>query len=212
MKVLAVSDQIVERLYGLAASGHFRDAQMVLGCGDLPYSYLEYMVTVLNVPLFYVPGNHDPEYDPRFASSRAEGCTNLDLRFATARGLSLAGFGGSIRYRPDGVNQYTQSEANVRALALLPRLLWHRLRFGRGVDILIAHSPPFTVQDSDHAHTGFNALNLLIRWARPRYLLHGHTHFYRTNLEASETQVLDTRVINIFPYKVIEIESVNERK
>ncbi len=212
MKILAVSDQIVERIYTLASNGHFSDAQLVVGCGDLPYPYLEYLVTVLNVPLFYVPGNHDPEFNQRFASARAEGCTNLDLRFARARGLTLAGFGGSIRYRPDGLNQYTQSEATVRALGLLPRLLWHRLRFGRGVDILIAHSPPFGIHDSDRAHVGLKALNLLIRLGRPRYLLHGHTHFYRQNLESSITHVLDTTVMNIFPYKVIEIETDDTKK
>ena len=41
VKLLAVSDQVVERVYTLAASGHFKGVEMILGCGDLPYSYLE---------------------------------------------------------------------------------------------------------------------------------------------------------------------------
>jgi Icc-related predicted phosphoesterase len=206
MKILAVSDQVVERVYPLASQGHFRDASLIVGCGDLPYAYLEYLVTVIGAPLYYVPGNHDPEYDPRRADSRAEGGANLDLRLARDRlGLTLAGFGGSIRYKPDGPNQYTQSEATLRALTLLPSLLLRRLR-GRPVDILLAHSPPLGIHDSDGAHCGLKALNLLLRWARPRYLLHGHTHFYRQNLEASETQFMHTRIVNVFPYKVIEIE------
>ena len=207
MKILAVSDQVIERVYPLASQGQFRDASLILACGDLPYTYLEYLLSVVNVPLYYVPGNHDPQHDEGRALSRAEGCTNLDLRLARARGLTLAGFGGSIRYRPDGVNQYTQSEALWRAYTMLPALLWNRLR-GRGLDVLIAHSPPFGTHDSDGAHEGLKALNLLIRLARPRYLLHGHTHFFRTNLEASETALQGTRVINVFPYKVIEIEHV----
>jgi Icc-related predicted phosphoesterase len=205
MKILAVSDQVVERLYTLASQGHFREVELVLACGDLPYTYLEYLVSTLNVPLYYVPGNHDPDYNPRMTNSRAEGCTNLDLRLARHRGLLLAGLGGSIRYRPDGVNQYNQTEAQARALRLLPSLLWNRLR-GRRVDILICHSPPFGIHDSDGAHAGLKALNLLIRWARPRYLLHGHTHFYRNNLEESVTTVDRTTVMNIFPYKVIELQ------
>jgi Icc-related predicted phosphoesterase len=205
MKILAVSDQVIERVYPLASQGQFRDVSLIVACGDLPYTYLEYLVSVVNVPLYYVPGNHDPEYDPRWTVSYAEGCANLDLRLSRDRGLLLAGFGGSIRYRPDGVNQYTQSEAIRRALTMLPTLFFRRLR-GQRVDLLISHSPPFGVHDSDGAHEGLKALNLLIRWARPRYLLHGHTHFFRTNLESSDSQILDTRVINVFPYKVIEIQ------
>ncbi len=212
MKILALSDQVVERLYDLASNGHFRDVGLVLACGDLPYTYLEFLVTVLNAPLYYVPGNHDPEYDPRRADARAEGCANLDMRLARDRGLVLAGLGGSIRYRPDGVNQYTQSEAAARALRLLPRLLWNRVRRGRGADVLLSHSPPFGVHDSDGAHTGLKTLNLLIRWARPRYLLHGHTHFYRQNLEEAATRVEDTLVMNVFPYKVIEISTGDNRR
>ncbi len=99
---------------------------MILGCGDLPYNYLEYLVSMLNVPMFYVPGNHDPVYNPRFTLSYAEGGTNLDLKRAHAKGLLLAGFGGCIRYRPDGVNQYTQTEAYFRAFQLMPGLFWNR--------------------------------------------------------------------------------------
>jgi predicted phosphodiesterase len=111
IKVLAVSDQVVDRIYALAADGHFQDVDIILGCGDLPYTYLEYLLSILNVPLYYVPGNHDPVYNPYRTISYAEGGSNLDLKIASAKGLILAGLGGSIRYRPDGVNQYTQQQA-----------------------------------------------------------------------------------------------------
>jgi predicted phosphodiesterase len=71
-KVLAVSDQVVERIYSLAANGHFQDVSLILGCGDLPYTYLEYLVSMLNAPLYYVPGNHDPTYNPNRPLSFAE--------------------------------------------------------------------------------------------------------------------------------------------
>src|SRR5215211_6171103 len=63
VKILAVSDEVVERLYSLCTSGHFEDVELILGCGDLPYPYLENLVTFLNKPLMYVPGNHDPNYN-----------------------------------------------------------------------------------------------------------------------------------------------------
>jgi len=208
IKILAVSDQVVERIYSLAANEHFKDVNLILGCGDLPYNYLEYLVSMLNVPMLYVPGNHDPEYNLDNSLSYAEGGSNLDLKTASVKGLLLAGLGGSIRYRPDGVNQYTQSQAFFRAYRLLLQILIMQIRHGRKLDILITHSPPFEIHDDDSSsHTGLKALNFLIRTVQPRYLLHGHTHFFRHNLENSATEIGHTMVMNIFPYKVIKVNN-----
>jgi len=206
MKVLAVSDQIVDRMYALVASHHFDDIDLIFGCGDLPYEYLEYIVTLTNKPLFYVPGNHDPVFSCQNKRAYVEGGDNIDLRVVHVNGLTIAGVGGSARYRPDGVNQYTQREMYWRVLKLLPRLLHQRIFRGRRLDVLITHSPLFGIHDDDtRAHEGLKALNLLVKWAQPRYHFHGHTHFYRQNLESCITDVGDTTVMNIYPYKVIEI-------
>lgn len=206
MKVLAVSDQVVERVYGLASSTHFQGVKLILGCGDMPYSYLEYLVTMLNAQMFYVPGNHDPQHNPQQIESRAEGGVNLDLKIVRHKRFLIGGFGGSIRYRPDGSNQYTQTEAYMRAYRMLPRLWLNRIQYGRALDILISHSPPFGIHDdSDPAHQGLQALNWLIKVARPRYLFHGHIHVYKRNLENTETTVGLTKVINVYPYKEMEV-------
>jgi Icc-related predicted phosphoesterase len=206
VRILAVSDQVVERVYTLASTGQFGNIEFILGCGDLPYAYLEYLVTVMNKPMFYVPGNHDPEYNPANPITRTEGASNLDLKLARVKNYLLGGFGGSIRYRPDGVNQYTQGEAYTRAYRLLPGLLYNRLKYGRALDILISHSPPYRIHDEEtQAHTGLRALNWLLHVARPRFHFHGHTHFYRRNLTPSDTIVGPTTVTNVFPYKLIEI-------
>lgn len=205
--LLVVSDQVVERLFSLVANGHFQDVDLILGCGDLPYTYLEYLVSLLNVPLFYVPGNHDPTYDTTNPLSSAEGGSNLDLKTVSAKGLLLAGLGGSIRYRPDGVNQYTQTEAFWRAYKLILQVRAAQIRYNRRLDILISHSPPYKIHDEDSAsHQGLKAINLLTRALKPRYLLHGHTHFFRHNLESAVTRLENTTIMNIFPYKVIKIE------
>lgn len=205
MKILSVSDQVLDRIYTLASNGHFKDVELILGCGDMPYAYLEYLLTILNVPMFYVPGNHDPRFDPRESDTHAEGGTNLDLKIVRHNKFLIGGFGGSIRYRHDGINQYSQSEAYTRAFSLLPRLMLNRLQYGRALDILISHSPPFGIHDdSDPAHNGLKALNWLIRFAQPRYLLHGHTHFYMRNLASPETMIGITKVMNVYPYKIIE--------
>lgn len=206
MKILAVSDEVVERLYDLCNSGHFRDVKVILGCGDLPYTYLENLLTLLNIPLFYVPGNHDPEYDPKNVNTRAEGGSNLDLKLIHHKNLLIAGLGGSHFYRSDGVNQYSQSEAMGRAIQILPALAWNRIRRGRALDILITHSPPFGIHDEPtQAHQGLKAINWLIRTAKPRYHFHGHVHFQRGNLAAPDSILGTTRIINIYPYKMIDI-------
>jgi Icc-related predicted phosphoesterase len=205
VNILVLSDQVEERLYSLISAKYFEKIDIILGCGDIPYYYLENVLTLLNVPLYYVPGNHDPEYSEQVPLSHAEGASNLDLRLAREKNFLIAGFGGSIRYRPDGINQYTQFEAFLRAYRLVPGLIWNRIHYGRFLDILITHSPPFGVHDEDtQAHQGLRALGWLIRFARPRYHFHGHTHFFRRNLAPSETTVGITRVVNVFPYKVIE--------
>lgn len=205
MKILAVSDQPLERIYSLVSNGQFQDIKLILGCGDLPFEYLEYLVTMLNVPIYYVPGNHDPEANLEQKSGLAEGCYNIDLKLVRHNRFLLAGFGGSVRYRPDGTNQYTQVEAYLRAFRMIPRLLLNRIQFGRTLDILISHSPPFGIHDDDDpAHKGLKALNWLIRFAKPRYHFHGHTHFYRNNIAASETIINLTRITNVYPYKIID--------
>lgn len=206
MKILAVSDQVVERTFTLTPQGHFNGVEMILGCGDLPYNYLEYLVSMLNVPMFYVPGNHDPAYDIKSTSSQVEGGINLDLKSVFVKGLLVAGFGGCIRYRPDGVNQYTQTEAYLRAGNLLANLFFNRLRYRRPIDVLITHSPPFGIHDDDtQAHRGLKAINWILSVTHPRFHFHGHTHFYRRNLEPSVTQFGPTTITNVFPYQIIEI-------
>jgi len=206
VKILALSDEVVERLYSLCDRGHFSDIELILGCGDLPYDYLENLVTLLNVPLLYVPGNHDPNYKFGEPLTYAEGGSNLDLKSMRVKKFLIGGFGGSIRYRPHGTNQYTQTEAYARAFRLLPRLLLNRIYYGRSLDILITHSPPFGIHDDDtQAHQGLKAINWLIRVAKPRYHFHGHTHFQRRNISPSETNHGLTKIINIYPYKIIEV-------
>ncbi|MGA2490182.1 MAG: metallophosphoesterase family protein, partial [Anaerolineales bacterium] len=158
MKILAVSDMVVDRLYSTKVAERFRDVEMILGCGDLPYEYLEFLASSMNVPVLYVPGNHDPAYDEKKAAGRAHGCDYLDMKVLSVKGLNIAGFGGSIRYKPGGPNQYTQSQMYSRMSSFIPKLLWYLPRHGNVLDILITHSPPHGIHDDDdQAHTGFSA-------------------------------------------------------
>ena len=207
MKILAISDEVVDFIYSQAAKERFGDVDLIVGCGDLPFYYLEFVVTILNKPLYMVSGNHDAhnQYmsDGRILN-HAEGTINIDGELANENGILLAGLGGSIRYRPYGVHQYTQSEMKGRVLSMTPSLLLNRLRRGRFLDILITHSAPRNIHDSDDAaHVGFEAFNSFIQWFKPRFLLHGHSHVYQRNA-ITRTMVGETEVLNVYPYRLIE--------
>jgi len=208
MKILAVSDQVVDSLYTTEVKGRFGDVDMILGCGDLPYDYLEFLVTVINRPLYYVHGNHDRPFEITADGKRQiapAGCDPLDERAVVSKGLILAGLDGSVRYSREGEFQFTQAQMNQKAFRLALRLMPMRLRRGRWLDVLVTHSPPFGVGDGpDPAHAGFRALNTLIHLFKPRYLLHGHQHTYLG--PKSGTLVESTTVLNVFPYRLIAWE------
>jgi len=206
LKILAVSDMVVDTLYSPKVAEYIQGIDCVLGCGDLPYEYLEFLISALNIPLFYVPGNHDPAYDEANPSSRVNGGTNLDCMVLKHKGLNIAGIGGSIRYKPGHANQYEQAQMRRRLALFYPHLAWHLFQNGRILDLVIAHSPPMGIHDdNDPAHVGFSSFNDFIRITQPRYFLHGHKANYKSNLEATTTQVGATTVINICPYRILEV-------
>ena len=209
MKILFISDKVVERLYSPKIAERHKDIDLIIGCGDLPYYYLEFIVCMLNVPLLYVHGNHDPEkeYLPDGAAITSPGGgINLHCTTHIEKNLLLVGLEGSIRYKR-GKFQYTQREMWFNVFSLIPQLLFNRLRHGRYLDILVAHSPPYGIHNGeDRTHIGFEAFLWLMKVFKPRYLIHGHRHIYNP-CETTETQFMDTKVINIYPFKILEIEA-----
>ncbi|MCB0164126.1 MAG: metallophosphoesterase family protein [Anaerolineae bacterium] len=209
MKILFISDKVVEHIYSPAAADKYRGVDLAVGCGDLPYYYLEYIQTVLNVSLVYVHGNHDPEQEYLSDGSVVtgpQGGVNLHCKTYNANNLLMAGLEGSIRYR-QGSFQYSQQEMWSNAfLHLVPRLLINKLQYGRYLDVLVTHSPPFGIHNGDdRVHIGFKSFLWLMRTFKPQYLIHGHRHIYNP-AEIIETQFHETKVINIYPYRVLDIE------
>jgi len=206
LKILAVSDVVVDRLYSTKIADSFCNVELILGCGDLPYEYLEFLVSMMNIPLFYVPGNHDPAYDEKKTSGHAQGCECIDRQVRSLKGFNFAGTGGSIRYKPGGSNQYTQSQMYSRLSSFIPKLLWYLPKHGNTLDVMIAHSPPRGIHDDiDQAHTGFSAFRDFIQTFKPRYFLHGHNLVYKHNIVPPFTKVGTTIVINVYPYRIVEI-------
>jgi hypothetical protein len=210
-RILAVADEIDETLYGEKLTTLRPD--IVLSCGDLPFDYLEYIVSRVDVPLLYVPGNHDPSLRPTDSTwsplqfepqvPGPDGCENVDGRIVEARGLRIAGLGGSLRYKA-GPNQYSQAQMRWRALSLEVRARLKRVRNRRRLDILVTHAPPFGFAEAkDATHVGFVAFQRLIQDFQPLLLVHGHIHPYGRSQPERRSGV--TRVVNVVPSRMIEI-------
>ncbi len=185
----------------------------MLACGDLPFDYLEFLVSRLDVPLLFVPGNHDPSLKPpdttwlpldaKVPDVGPAGCENVDGRMVVIRGLRVAGLGGSLRYKP-GPNQYTQAQMSRRALRLAARLSLRRVQDGRKLDVLLTHAPAFGgAPSADPAHGGFVAFTRLVDRFHPVVHVHGHVHPF--GRAVPDRLVGDTRVVNAIPSRMLEI-------
>jgi Icc-related predicted phosphoesterase len=206
VEILAVSDQVVDAIYSAHIVERFGNVEMVVSCGDLPYSYLEYIVSMLNVPCFYVHGNHDrPEYRASGDTlTEPGGWVDLDGKTVEAKGVLLAGLEGSIRYKPNAPFQYAERTMAWRVWQLAPALLMNRMQYGRFLDILVTHSPPRGIHDGDDLpHRGFEAFLGLMDRFRPRYLLHGHKHVYGP--DPTRTRYAQTDVVNVHPFRLIKV-------
>jgi len=230
MKILTISDKVDPLLHSPAVRRLFGDVDVVLGCGDLPHYYLEYIVTMIGGPLFYVIGNHSLELRhgadvpaarmPRIPGEpntglpsekrhEPEGCENIHGRVVRYHKLLVAGLEGSMRYSDKPDYQYTEREMAGEARRLIPALLWNRLRHGRYLDILVTHAPPAGIHDlNDPCHSGFRAFRAFMERFRPRFLIHGHIHLYGT-AEPAETLYRETRVINSYGYRLIEVDDAS---
>ena len=197
MKILTVADEEAPILWDYYRPGRLDGIDLILSCGDLKQEYLEFLVTMTNRPLLYVPGNHDKGY----INYPPEGCECVDDRVIEVNGLRIAGLGGCIRYNL-GVYQYTDEEMQRRA-----RRLELKIRRAGGVDIIITHAPPRGYGDADdNAHHGFKAFLPLMDKFHPKYLIHGHVHPRYGNLLPQSVSYGSTTVFNTVGWKVIEID------
>jgi predicted phosphodiesterase len=210
-RILAIADEVDEGLFGEKLLSLRPD--LVLSAGDLPFDYLEYLVSRLDVPLLYVPGNHDRDLSPgdtTWLPLRTEGpprgprgCLNADGRIIDTAGLRIAGLGGSHRYR-QGANQYSQVDMRWRALALEAQSRVKHALDGRATDILLTHAPPAGVGDgADTAHQGFEAFHRLVRVLGARLLVHGHIHPY--GARQADRRLGEALVVNAIPTRMIEL-------
>ena len=229
-RILAVSDTVDPSLYDHFNPERWRAAgiELLISCGDLPPGYLSYLVSRFDVPLYYVPGNHDGIY----AEEPPEGGESIDGRYVVWNGLRILGLGGAPQYN-NGPEQYSETGMKLRVLAAKPRI-W----CGGGVDLVVTHAPPkhcplangacenpsgvggackfpeithrsICLDAPDRAHRGFPVFTDFIQTYHPRYFLHGHSHL-SYGMAKRVIDVGTTKVIDVHGFYILDVETTKK--
>lgn len=155
MKILVLADQKSKYLYDFYEPDKLKDIDLIISCGDLSPSYLSFFVTLCNVPLLYVRGNHDDKYE----KTPPDGCICIEDDIYVHDGIRILGLGGSMEYIPRASNQYSEKSMCRRVRKLRYKLWRHR-----GFDILVTHAPAYQVNDlEDLPHRGSRSSGRCLR-------------------------------------------------
>ena len=197
MKILLVADHEETSLWDYWRASKTEGVDLILSCGDLNPTYLEFLVTMVNRPLLYVRGNHDDVYEEK----EPLGCDCIEDKIYNFHGLRILGLGGSYKY---GVrnNMYTEREMEKR----ISKLKW-QLKINNGFDILVTHAPAYGYGDlEDLPHRGFECFNDLIEKYKPLYMFHGHVHKEYGAFQRERVHESGTKIINAYGSWMVEIK------
>ena len=235
MKILCLSDYVDPLIYNQNVREAFGDVDLVLCAGDLPLDYIDFVVTMLNKPTYFIFGNHnlkDFSYYHKSAQILSDGIHSGDKQQSYGHGgtyagfkvfrdnslcftdpatgkttpLLIAGVSGSLEYNK-GLNQYTEWQMKRQLRRMIPALIKNKIKYGRYLDILLTHASPRHIHDKeDPCHKGFECFNWFIKKFRPSYLVHGHIHLYDMR-EKRVTVSENTTVVNAYAHWIIEFPS-----
>lgn len=228
MKILLIADREEKSLWDNwteATAEKLSDVSLILSAGDLHPLYLEFLVTMLNVPLVYVRGNHDGLY----SEEPPEGCDDADGRVVevtcgsgnSTQKLRILGFGGSMLYSDREENMYTEGEMTARVRKAERAMLKRRavesiFPFAKGddgsgggrrpdFDILLTHAPCRGYGDmEDLPHRGFECFNYLLNKYSPQLHCYGHVHQEYGGLTRCIQHPSGTQLINGCGYQIID--------
>ncbi len=186
MKALIIADKNPSVSIKQTLSEHSID--LICTLGDLDYYGLKELEDVSDIPKLGVYGNHcSGQYMDQL------GIKNMHLQTFEFGGLRFGGFEGSLKYKESSyAKMYTQEEA-AELMKDFP-----------SVDVFLAHSPPFDVNDEPESssHAGFHALRDYVLKSKPKYYLHGHTY---PTAETLVESLGETRIIYVSGDAVITL-------
>lgn len=230
IRILAVADTEDRALYDDYNSERWAKerVELIVSCGDLRPGYLDFLVSVFNVPCFYVRGNHDIAY----GDTELGGCVSLHQRVERYKGVTFFGLEG-CRWYNGGPAQYTERQ-----------MWWKVFRAGRrlggqgSIDVIVTHGPPRICplpekrclcvrplpgtppanvgqtcyvdperrnwELADVPHRGFECFQKLALKLQPRFFLHGHTHL-GYGARPREFQLGQTRVVDCYGHVLLDV-------
>ena len=128
--------------------------------GKIPETALNLIKQYVQTPLFGVLENHDA-----LTTLSSCGITDVSGKSVAINGVTIAGLGGSHRYKPGDYPMLTQEES-VTAAAACPH-----------GDILISHDTAFGIMKRrDTAHCGLKGISKYIKQNKPKLNICGHYH------------------------------------
>lgn len=198
MKILVISDVEEKALYDHFNKKRVEGVDLIISCGDLDVGYLDFLMTMVNVPMVYVLGNHDD----KLVAEPPLGGISLEGRIVNFKGYKIAGLGGCLRYNNRCINMYTESE-----------MFWHCIKLAikaklkGGIDLFITHAPAKGYGDlEDRPHMGYECFNSLLSWFKPKYMFHGHVHTnYHRYIQKEYYHPSGTTIMNCCGYKIIDL-------
>lgn len=198
MRILAVSDVEEKVLYDFFRKDRVEGVELIVSCGDLKAGYLDFLMTMVNVPMVYVRGNHDDLLN----DEPPMGAVCLEDRVYKYNGYRFAGLGGCFGFNRQCKNNYSEGEMKFRAMRLAPKIA-----FNRGIDIFVTHAPAKGFGDlEDVPHRGFQTFNDMLNKYKPEYMFHGHVHTnYGRNIVTEMEHPSGTKIINACGYRIIDL-------
>jgi len=195
-KILVLSDNEVLKKYSVAQlKKRFNDIDFIISAGDVSNRYLDYIYSALDKDLIYINGNHVYSKDHEIPF-----CKCVDGKIIKYKNIRILGLDGSLFYS-GGEHQYTENEMRWRIIKLMSKLIIKK------PDIIITHAPMEGIHDkpNDPVHRGFKSFWLILNNSHPKLWIHGHTHL-SSYFEKQETIIDDTKIINAYGFKCIELK------
>ncbi len=196
LRTLIVSDRESEYIWDYFDKKAFAGVEIVISCGDLSSKYLSFLVTMLNVPLLYVRGNHDAGYE----RNPPEGCIDLERGPVTIKGVRFVGFGG-CRSNQKHINYYTEQAMTRRVKRTM------LFQGAKPCNVLVTHAPAAGLGDGeDSFHQGFSCFRDFLTRYQPSYHFHGHQHLAYQPGGQRILQCGPTTIVNGYHYHMMDLE------
>lgn len=198
MRVLVIADVEERLLYGGFKKERVEGVDLIIACGDLKPGYLDFLITMVNVPMVFVFGNHDDA----LVNNPPMGAISIEGDVFKFKGYNIAGLGGCMRYNKRGINMYTEKEMKHRVNKLLFKAF-----FKGGIDLFVTHAPVKDYGDlPDLPHHGYDCFNKILNRFHPKYMFHGHVHAnYSRKIKPSYDHPAGTTIMNCYGYKIIDL-------